>query len=188
MQRIVLLLVTLPALLLTQIPPAAAADPAGGQRDWQKQLADRLPAFGHRNWIVVADMAYPAQSREGIETVYIGGDQLAAVKKVLSAVDAAPHVRGVIYVDQELKSVADADAPGVDSYRGALDGLLEGRPVSKLPHEEIIGKLDEAAKTFRILVLKTDMTLPYTSVFVQLDCGYWSAEKEKRLRERLGEQ
>jgi hypothetical protein len=24
--------------------------------------------------------------------------------------------------------------------------------------------------------------LPYTSVFIQLDCGYWSAEAEQRLR------
>lgn len=36
-----------------------------------------------------------------------------------------------------------------------------------------------------ILVIKTDMTVPYTSVFVQLDCGYWSPEKEARLRRAL---
>lgn len=26
------------------------------------------------------------------------------------------------------------------------------------------------------------MTLPYTSVFLQLECGYWNAASEKRLR------
>jgi hypothetical protein len=31
-------------------------------------------------------------------------------------------------------------------------------------------------------VLKTNMTLPYTSVFIELDCGYWSPEAEARLR------
>ena len=26
------------------------------------------------------------------------------------------------------------------------------------------------------------MTIPYTSVFLQLDCKYWSADAEQRLR------
>jgi hypothetical protein len=30
------------------------------------------------------------------------------------------------------------------------------------------------------------MALPYTSVFLQLDCGYWSPEAEKRLRTTMG--
>ena len=48
--------------------------------------------------------------------------------------------------------------------------------------QEIISKLDEAGKTFHILVLKTSLTIPYTSVFVRLECGYWGADAEKRLR------
>ena len=52
--------------------------------------------------------------------------------------------------------------------------------------EEIIAKLDEAGKTFHVLVLKTRMTIPYTSVFVRLDCGYWTEEQEKKLREKMG--
>jgi hypothetical protein len=54
-----------------------------------------------------------------------------------------------------------------------------------MPHEEVIAQLDEAAKTFRVLIIKTEMVIPYTSVFIQLDCGYWSAEQEKRLREAI---
>ena len=42
-----------------------------------------------------------------------------------------------------------------------------------------------AGATFRVLIIKTDMTLPYTSVFCELDCGYWSAAAEQRLREAL---
>jgi hypothetical protein len=54
-----------------------------------------------------------------------------------------------------------------------------------VPHEELIGKLDEAAKTFRVLILKTNLTLPYTSVFLELDCGYWDAGSEERLRQAI---
>jgi len=34
-----------------------------------------------------------------------------------------------------------------------------------MEHEQIISRLDEAGQTFRVLIIKTDMTLPYTSVF-----------------------
>jgi hypothetical protein len=29
------------------------------------------------------------------------------------------------------------------------------------------------------------MTIPYTSVFFELDCGYWNAEAEVRLRQAM---
>jgi len=47
---------------------------------------------------------------------------------------------------------------------------------------EIIKRLDESSKLFNVTILKTDEILPYTSVFLELDCGYWNAEKESRLR------
>jgi len=155
------------------------------QKDWRRKVAAELPLLGHRNWIVVADSAYPCQSRPGIETVYVGGDQLTAVSEVLKMVDRAKHVQPLVYLDKELKAVAEQDAPGVDRYRRRLKDLLGERSVNTELHESIIAKLDEAAKTFRILILKTDCTIPYTTVFLELDCGYWGAEKERRLRESL---
>jgi len=166
--------------------PTAAGDPTVKSLPRiEETLAAALPRLGHRNWIVIADAAYPEQIGGGIETVSIGGDQLAAVAAVLKAVDAARHVDAVPLVDAELAAVSETDAPGVGDYRAKLDTLLEGRPVDKLPHEEIIRQLDEAGKLFRVLVIKTDMTVPYTSVFLRLECGYWSPEKEARLRESL---
>ena len=37
--------------------------------NWEEVLKDRLQLYGHRNWLVIADSAYPAQSRPGIETI-----------------------------------------------------------------------------------------------------------------------
>jgi len=166
---------------------AAAPEDAGraAANRVRETLAAALPRLGHRNWIVIADSAYPEQVGGGIETVYVGGDQLDAVEAVLEAVAAAKHVDAVALVDAELAAVADDDAPGVAAYRTKLDALLAGRPVDKRPHEAIIRDLDEAGKLFRVLVLKTDMTVPYTSVFLRLECGYWSPEKEARLRKSL---
>lgn len=152
------------------------------QSDWQQKLRDRLPLLGHRNWIVIADSAYPLQTAPGIETIYTGADQLEVVRAVLAALDRTKHVRPIIQTDAELAHVAEKNARGITVYRDALAGILGQRAVRALPHEKIIANLDEAGKTFSVLLLKTKLTLPYTSVFLQLDCGYWSADAEAELR------
>ena len=42
---------------------------------WEESLRKNLPLYGHRNWVVVADSAYPSQSRQGIETIVADEDQ-----------------------------------------------------------------------------------------------------------------
>jgi len=150
---------------------------------WTARLKQLLPLYGHRNWIVIADSAYPSQSAPGIETIYTGQGQIEVLKTVLEQIDSACHVQPIIMLDAELDSVAEADSPGADAYRADLKNLMKGQNPNVMPHEDIIAKLDEASKMFNILLLKTDLTIPYTSVFLQLDCGYWNAEKEARLRE-----
>ena len=150
--------------------------------NWQQILEERLAVFGHRNWIVVADSAYPAHSRGGIETVATNRDQLGVLEAVLARLTISRHVKPIVYTDRELESVPESDAPGIAEYRRKLADLLSGQPVSTLPHEEIIALLDQAGKTFHVLILKTDLTIPYTSVFIQLDCAYWTEDAERRLR------
>jgi D-ribose pyranose/furanose isomerase RbsD len=159
----------------------ALAD-AGQHSDWHARLNQELQLMGHRNWIAVVDSAYPLQTSAGIETVETGADQLDVVKTVLALIAKSEHVRPVVFTDAELKLVPESDAKGVTAYREALATVLSRSEAQSVPHEEIISKLDEAGKTFHILVLKTRMTIPYTSVFVRLECGYWSADAEKRLR------
>jgi D-ribose pyranose/furanose isomerase RbsD len=153
--------------------------------DWKGQLKAFLPLFGHRNWIVVADSAYPVQSRAGIETIVSGTGQIEVARTVLGAIAASKHVRANIYLDQELQFVAEADAPGVSRFRTQLAELLKSAKTTTLPHEQIIAKLDQTAQTFRVLIINTELTIPYTSIFFELDCGYWSAEAEQRLRQSM---
>ena len=156
-----------------------------GQPAWERKLQKELPLLGHRNWIVIADSAYPQQTASGIETVYANEDQVKVVTKVLEALAKTRHVKPIIYTDAELKHVAEKNAQGIKAYRDHLNEALGDRPVQVLPHEQIIAKLDEAGKTFKVLVIKTPLTLPYTSVFFQLDCGYWNAESEAELRNAI---
>lgn len=161
--------------------PVALAEPDS----WREVLSQRLPEFGHRNWIVIADSAYPKQSAPGIETVYTGEDHLTVLEEVLRAVADARHVQPVVMLDEELSAIAEENAPGADEYRAELRRIMGKAPTRKVPHEEIIVELDKGAKLFNVLVLKTNLNLPYTSVFLQLDCGYWSPEKEKLLRQSI---
>ena len=152
---------------------------------WQLLLSRRIPEYGHRNWIVIADSAYPAQTRAGIETVVTNSDQLLVVRSVLDQLARAKHVRPIVYLDAELPHVGDKDAPGIKGYRQDLKALLGDREPHYLTHERIIDRLDRTAEKFKVLILKTNLTLPYTSVFLELDCGYWSPEAEQRLRKNL---
>lgn len=154
---------------------------------WERRLMTELPAMGHRNWIVVADSAYPKQSASGIETLVTGEDQLDVLQTVLEVLSKTAHVRPVVMLDQELDSVPESGAPGITAYRTRLKTLLKGKLVQVKPHEAIIADLDEASKMFNVLLLKTTMTLPYTSVFLRLDCAYWNADLETRLRQALKE-
>ncbi len=156
-------------------------------RDWRANLRERLPLYGHRNWIVVADAAYPAQTSPGIETVVTAAGQIEAIEEVLAAIGASGHVRPLVYVDRELQFVTEADAPGAGRYRACLSELTRPYDRRDLPHEEIISMLDRAGATFRILILKTAMRIPYTTVFLNLDCAYWDAEAERRLRASMAE-
>ena len=54
--------------------------------DWEGKLESRLALFGHRNWVVVTDSAYPAQSDPGIETITASGSGIEVIRKVLDAI------------------------------------------------------------------------------------------------------
>ena len=172
------------AVLLLPLCGALSAV-AGEANGWREQLQQRLPLLGHRNWIVIADAAYPQQTAAGITTIATSEDQLEVVREVLAQLAKSPHVQPVIYRDTELDFVAEANAPGITEYRQKLQQLLGLRPVRAELHEQIIKKLDAAGQSFHVLILKTRHLQPYTSVFLQLECGYWTADKEAQLRAAL---
>jgi len=183
MRKIKTLLVS---LLFVAASSFSAKSPAQvGTVDWQARLKQQLPLLGHRNWILIVDSAYPLQVSPGIETIETGVGQLAVTSTVLSELDRSIHVTPVVYLDAELPHVPEQNFVGLNSYREDLKRTLKGRTIRSLPHEQILGKIGETGKEFKILVLKTTMAMPYTSVFLQLDCKYWSEEDEQKLRQSM---
>ena len=167
------------ALVLIFPFSSATAESPPSEANWKSTLEAELPLLGHRNWIVITDSAYPLQNSSGIQTVETGAEYFEVVQTVLQELSKASHVRPIVFTDAELPFVPENRAKGISTLRVQLGEILKSREVHALPHEQIIGMLDDTGKAFRILVLKTNLTLPYTSVFLRLDCGYWSAEREK---------
>lgn len=152
---------------------------------WMETLREYLPALGHRNWIVVADSAFPLQISPGIETIVTGEDHFAVLDKVLKMVDGAKHIRPKVWLDKELSFVPEELAPGADDARRRLDEALKGRGAQPVLHEDLIARLDQAGRTFKIVMVKTTLAVPYTTVFLELDCGYWSPADEAKMREKM---
>jgi len=179
MRRILILLVlmSMTSFVHGATPPTS--------NNWQEKVAAQMPLLGHRNWILIVDSTYPLQAAPGIETIETDSGQLEVIRHVLGAIDRSIHVRPVISMDAELPFLTEEDAPGVSKYRNEVHDLLRDYPIETLPHDRVIANIEEASKHFNILVLKTNMTVPYTSVFIRLDCKYWSADAEKGLRAKM---
>jgi hypothetical protein len=88
-------------------------------------------------------------------------------------------------MDIELDFVAESDAPGISKLRKELQACFDQAAVFRMPHDEIIAKLDQTGSIFEVLVVKSSITLPYTSVFLELDCGYWDEAAEQRLKKMM---
>jgi hypothetical protein len=158
--------------------------PARGPH-WRDVVAEKVPTFGQRNWIVVADAAFPAQTKPGVETVVARAGQVDVLRFVLDELAAWKHLTPVVHQDAELAAVPERDAPGIGDHRRELRGLLAEVKPRTAPHEDLLDRIDKAAEKYKVLVVKTDTMLPYTTVFLELDAGYWTADAERRLREAL---
>ncbi len=163
-------------------------DTAGTDQNWKEQLNQKLPMLGHRNWILVVDKAFPEQNAPGMEYIYANEDLLPVLKQVLAQVNSSSHVKPIIYQDKELGFITENQAKGVKHFVQESKTLFGNQNVQTMLHDSVFRKLDTESKFFKVLVIKTNETIPYTSVFLQLDCAYWNGEKEKQLRDALSTQ
>lgn len=160
---------------------------ASVQNKWKTILAEELPLLGHRNWILVVDKAFPAQNAPGIHVVNTEEELLPVLKYTLGQISKSTHVKPIIFTDQELNFITPEMESGIGAYKKSLGEMLHGADVQKILHDSVFEKIDEASKFFKVLVLKTESTIAYSSVFLNLDCKYWTGEQENALRQAMKE-
>jgi hypothetical protein len=100
-------------------------------------------------------------------------------------VNQSGHVKPIIYQDKELDFITEEQAIGVTKLRTVIKNTLGNRLVQTMLHDSVFKKLDMESKLFKVLVIKTNEIIPYTSVFLQLDCAYWNGDKESQLRKSI---
>ncbi len=174
------------ALLFVVGPSVTPTTPSPVTPDWRTTFQQRLPVYGHRNWIIVSDAAFPAYSQSGIETIVANQDLPSVLNYVTHAISSAKHVRATAFLDQELKFLGEEDYPGVTHLREQINSAFGKAKPSSIPHPEVLSKIDDAGKTYRVLFIKTNATIPYTSVYMRLDCGYMTDEVESKIRKASG--
>jgi hypothetical protein len=160
---------------------ASESNPKTSAPSWKDELKSEIPLLGHRNWIVVTDMAYPLQTQPGIKTVYTNEAYMDILDFVYKEIEKAPHIKAAIYQDKELLLLNENLAKGIDALRQQMKALF-GDNRTFVAHEELIDRLDEVSRKFNVVILKSALTLPYTSTFFELDCNYWDSEREAKLR------
>ena len=187
MYKITAPFLTILFLSMMLIPPSCdmITTKAPKEDSWKEVLDADLHLLGHRNWILVVDKAFPEQSSPGMKYIYVEEDLLPTLQYVLKSVESSTHVNPVIYMDRELGFISEKQVPGIEEFRNRSLELLEGRSVKTLLHNEVFKLLDESASLFRILVIKTNTTLPYTSAFLLMECAYWDGEQEEALRKAM---
>jgi len=154
-------------------------------QDWKTRLDDHISVFGHRNWILIVDKAFPSQNTDGVITIDTRENLQDVLSFTLQQIEASAHVKPIVYTDTEFAYLNSEQVNDIDKYRKARTDILEKYSPRVLLHDSVFVKIDKASKLFKVLVLKTNEVIPYSSVFIELDCKYWSSEKEKALRDAL---
>ena len=160
------------------------AEPHNGN-SWQGAVDHLAGQLGYRNWIVISEASFPAQNRPGIHHVTAPVEVPEALDYVLQTLEQTENVRPQLYLARELRSVENDYAPGIEEMRKKIQKALHAHETTELDQQSLLTLLEDANRSFNVLVIRTQTALPYSSVFLELQPGYWDAASEARLRERI---
>jgi len=152
-------------------------------QNWKAEFEALIPYLGHRNWTLVVDKAFPIMSPAGFITLNTHDTVPNVARYVLETVNRAEHLNPKIYSDKEFEYLTDSLKENVEKLRTEYKLISEKFPFNAIWHETIFPKIAEVAQQFKVVILKTETTIPYSSLFIEFDCGYWSRKSEAELRE-----
>ncbi len=161
-----------------------AGDPSA-DRPWLGTIRHELNYLGARNWVVIAEAAFPTSSRRGLRVIQVDAEIPDVLDGLEGVIEEKHHVKPRIYLTREIGEMPYDYAPGVKVHRSDIKDALHGRETLHLDNEMLMSLINNTSKSYRVLVIKTRTALPYSSVFVELGSGYWDAESEAALRKKM---
>ncbi|PQJ29613.1 hypothetical protein [Rubritalea profundi] len=154
------------------------------QQAWTQQLESEIAELGAYNWILVTESAYPAPGRPEAHTVTSPYKLPQTLDYVLQTIESSGHIRPRIYLTLEFDELSDSYAPGIENHRVQLTKSLNERATQSLSARSLESTLRCSKNGNRILVVKSQTALPYTSIYIELESGYWDGESETALRNK----
>jgi len=182
---------SLPILLLPILLSAGCASNRGARQEpppWGETIAREVNALGIQNWIIIAESSFPVVSRRGVRTVMVDAEIPELVDYVVNTLEQSETVTPSFSTARELPFVKNDRAPGIAHFRGLLKEALHGHEVRQMEHRSLNLLAHSDSAKYAVLVLKTKTALPYSSVFIELDSGYWDRESEDALRRKMSAQ
>jgi hypothetical protein len=152
---------------------------------WGGLVSREIDALGIQNWIIIAESSFPVVSRRGVRTVIVDAEIPELVDFVVNYLERSENVTPSFNTARELPFVSNDRAPGIDQFRKDLDEALHGHKVRELDYRSLSLLAHSDASKFAVLVLKSKTALPYSSVFIELDSGFWDRDLEDELRENI---
>lgn len=152
---------------------------------WQAAVNRQAGQLGYRNWIIIAEASFPAYNRPGLRQVTAPVEVPEVVDYVLKVLEQTENVRPQVYLTRELRAVENDFAPGIDELRRQIKDSLHGHEPTQLDQQSLLTLIEDASRSFDVLIIRTPTALPYSSVFLELQPGYWDVDSETRLRERI---
>lgn len=162
----------------------------GGSRDtapppWGEVVSREVNALGIQNWIIIAESSFPVVSRGGVRTLVVDAEVPELVDYVVNHLERSENVTPSFNTARELPFVSNDRAPGIDQFRKDLKTALHGHEVRQMDNRSLSLLAHSDASKFAVLVLKSKTALPYSSVFIELDSGYWDRGSEDDLRREM---
>lgn len=148
-------------------------------------LVREVRALGNRNWIVIADESFPLHTRRGVRTLLVEKEIPEVLSGVIDVLESQQHVTPVFYRTRELGFIENDNAPGIDTYRSNITEALRGYEIRDFQYRYLSVVLEDDSKKFAVLVIKTKTALPYSSIFIELDSGFWDQSSEQKLRSKM---
>lgn len=157
------------------------------ENNWKATLQQELPLLGDRNWILVVDKAFPALNARGIRVIYANENLLEVLRYTFNKIDSSSHVRPIIYVDKEMQYITPQIEQGIIAYKDSIKAIVNNQFLHPELHDSVFRNIQKISSLFKVLVIKTNEMRAYSSVYLQLDCAYWNADKENQLRQTMSQ-
>ena len=139
--------------------------------DLRDEVEDQLEELTPGDWIVIGPSAALEQAVNGpqVQLLTVTATNVGTLRQTLDLMESEDKLSPRLWVCRELEHTGKRTTPGSARLRNHLQELLAGRTHFYVD-ERVIGlQLKTLDATRKVLFIRTDTTVPHSSVGIELD-------------------